>query len=279
MADERSTGFFLDVQKWRGSRSVQRMSMAERGVYFEMMLEQWDKRFLPDDAQAVANQIASTPSQVEEVLAAWPVVRAKFVTATKGQSRIYNVSLERTRRIQALHRRARQVSGKHGGNRAAANRRQKQELQPRSAIGVLRAPIAKSSDLTRQDVTRQDQTREREIVSFSPAAPSDPKRDPFTDPIVTERAGRFIDRYELLYPRHRSGARYAVKPARDYAAAVTLCQTWADDGRLDKLAIVFLTTDHKFAEEGSRTIPQFLALASWCDAKLAAWEKNQKAAS
>ena len=42
--------------------------------------------------------------------------------------------------------------------------------------------------------------------------------------------------------------------------------------RLEQLAVIFLTTDHKFAEEGSRTIPQFLALASWCDGKLAEWE-------
>lgn len=99
------------------------------------------------------------------------------------------------------------------------------------------------------------------------------KSDPFLDDAVTERAGRFIDKYQELYPANRNGARYAVRPARDYAAAVTLCQTWPDDARLEKLAICFLTTDHKFAEEGSRTIPQFLALASWCDGKLAEWEK------
>lgn len=115
-------------------------------------------------------------------------------------------------------------------------------------------------------------------ASLSPAAPPEqklknPNTDPFTDPAVTERAGRFVDRYGLLYAEKRNGARYAMRPARDYAAAVTLCQTWADDERLDKLAICFLTTDHKFAEEGSRTIPQFLALASWCDGKLAEWEK------
>lgn len=102
--------------------------------------------------------------------------------------------------------------------------------------------------------------------------------DGFQDPVITERAGRFVERYAELYPEHRHGARYAVKPARDYAAAVTLCQTWVDDARLEKLAICFLTTDHKFAAEGSRTIPQFLALASWADGELAAWEKGRASA-
>ncbi len=110
-------------------------------------------------------------------------------------------------------------------------------------------------------------------ASLSPAAlkPSDARRDPFTDRAITERAGRFIDRYQELYPEHRKGARYATRPARDYAAAVSLCTTWTDDAYLEKLAVVFLTTDHKFAEEGSRTIPQFLAIASWCDGRLREW--------
>ncbi len=118
-------------------------------------------------------------------------------------------------------------------------------------------------------------------ASLSPAAPpkaqtGNQKRDPFTDPTTTERAGRFVDRYAELYSQYRKGARYASHPTRDYNAAVTLCHTWPSD-RLEKLAIIFLTTDHKFAEEGSRTIPQFLALASWADGLLAEHE-SQKAA-
>lgn len=122
--------------------------------------------------------------------------------------------------------------------------------------------------------------REKESASLSAVSkqntPSNGKRDPLLDDVVTERAARFIERYQGLYPVHRKGALYAVKPARDYAAAVTLCETWKEDTRLDKLAVCFLTTDHKFAEEGSRTIPQFLALASWCDGKLAEWEADRK---
>ena len=105
-----------------------------------------------------------------------------------------------------------------------------------------------------------------------------PARDPFTDLAVTTRAGEFLDRYTELYVKHRKGARYALNPVRDYNAAVTLCATW-DDVRLDKLAVIFLTTDHKFADEGSRTVPQFLALASWCDGKLAEHEAKKSGAA
>ncbi len=136
-----------------------------------------------------------------------------------------------------------------------------------------------SPSLVSGTVTVKTEKTAPDGASLSPAAPAkakvngNPRTDPFTDLDVTERAGRFIERYQKLYVERRNGARYAAKPMRDYAAAVTLCQTWPDDERLDKLAVCFLTTDHKFAEEGSRTIPQFLALASWCDGKLAEWEK------
>lgn len=99
------------------------------------------------------------------------------------------------------------------------------------------------------------------------------RNDPFVNEDVTERAGRFIERYEELYEKHRN-ARYLVRPQRDYQSAVELCRTWTDDARLDKIAAIFLTTDNDFAVKGSRTIPQFAALASWCDSQLAAWEKQ-----
>lgn len=114
--------------------------------------------------------------------------------------------------------------------------------------------------------------------SISLERESERKPDPFVNPTTTNRAAEFLDRYELLYRTHRKGALYARKPVRDYAAAVSLCDTWDDDVRLDKLAIIFLTTDHKFAEEGSRTVSQFLALSSWCDGKLAEWEAKKASA-
>jgi hypothetical protein len=84
---------------------------------------------------------------------------------------------------------------------------------------------------------------------------------------LTERGARFLERYQALYTQHRKGAHYLVRPHLDLDKAKELCRTW-NDARLDQLAIVFLTTDHKFAEEGSRTIGQFAAMASWCDSRL-----------
>lgn len=96
----RGDSFPFDVKDWRGSRAVQRMSFSERGVYFDMMLEQWDHGPLPDDPQQVADAIASTDTHQAEVLAAWPVVRRKFVEVAPG--RIQNQRLERARQKPAM---------------------------------------------------------------------------------------------------------------------------------------------------------------------------------
>lgn len=86
---------------------------------------------------------------------------------------------------------------------------------------------------------------------------------------LAQRAGRFVNEtYPALYARHRKGARYISRPALDFQEALELCRVW-DDARLEKIATVFLTTDHDFAEKGSRTMAQFRALASWCDSRLA----------
>ena len=268
-------GYLHDVKDWRSSRSVQRMTFAERGVYRDMLDEEWDspEHSLPDDPNAVADLIAISAEQRAEVLAAWPVVRLKFTTDRRHPLRIFNARLELARQKQTNYFRSKSIAGRKGGNTRAANQRRVEDLSLSSAIAVPQTPVAKSSDLIRSDLIRSDQKREREErLSLSPPA------DPFTDPTTTERAGRFIERYEALYAKHRHGARYAVKPTRDYAASVTLCKTWTDDARLDKLATVFLTTDHKFAEEGSRTIPQFLAMASWCDSRLCEHESRKATA-
>lgn len=87
------------------------------------------------------------------------------------------------------------------------------------------------------------------------------------DPEIGERAAWFLERYPDLYREHRHGARFLPKPALDWPTACDLVKNWPND-RLEKLAIVFLKTDHEFAANGSRTIRQFAALASWCDDRL-----------
>lgn len=283
-------GLFINVERLFGSLSFQRMSFSEKGVYLVMLFQQWREtgRNLPDDPHQVADLIAVTADQSAEVAAAWEVVRRKFVTSDHTPGRIWNVQVEDTRKRQRANQRKRAEAGKQGGKASAGKRWGTKDLSGKQSLTTVQQslttvtpPLSNAqrplSNKRREEESREEERERKAPPSLSPAAPSDPTRDPFLDPVITERAGRFLERYQALYQHHRHGARYALKPTRDYAAAVTLCQTWTDDERLERIAVIFLTTDHKFAEEGSRTVPQFLALASWCDGKLAEWEKEQAA--
>lgn len=88
-----------------------------------------------------------------------------------------------------------------------------------------------------------------------------------------ERAGRLVERFGVLYTKHRRGARYVVKPSLDWDRACELCSTW-DDARLEKLMTVFLTTDDDWISRTDRGFGVFCSKASWCDDRLTAAESG-----
>ena len=89
-----------------------------------------------------------------------------------------------------------------------------------------------------------------------------------------ERAGEFIERYKALHLRLRKGAHYIGKPHFDFQEALQLVGVF-DDALLDKLAYVWLNTDHQFAENGTRTLAKFRSMASWCQERVIEWEQTK----
>jgi hypothetical protein len=85
------------------------------------------------------------------------------------------------------------------------------------------------------------------------------------------RAGRLVDRYGELFQAHRLGARYRQRPNLDWLEALTLVSLWSD-ARLEKLAILVLTTDDPWISKTDRGFKIFAMKASWADEKLCAWE-------
>lgn len=135
-------GFIFNVERWFGSVTQQRMSFTEKGVYLAMLFQQWRdrRRSLPDDAHAVADLIAVTAAQVEDVIAAWAVVREKFVASKHTSGRIYNVELERTRRTQRAKRRKLAEAGRAGGKASVAKRRSVKNLDSIDRSTVVQRP-------------------------------------------------------------------------------------------------------------------------------------------
>jgi hypothetical protein len=59
----------------------------------------------------------------------------------------------------------------------------------------------------------------------------------------------------------------------EFSEAVQLCRTW-DDKRLEKLAVLVLTTDDDWIARTDRGWKIFVKKATWADNALAEWERT-----
>lgn len=91
------------------------------------------------------------------------------------------------------------------------------------------------------------------------------------DEVLQDRGARLVERYGELFLEHRRGARYRPRPNLDWQEAMELCRTWPDQ-RLEKLAILVLTTDDPYISNSDRSFKMFAMKASWADDRLTQWE-------
>lgn len=127
MAIETSPAFQFYVKEWRSSRAIMRMTFAQRGMYLEMLLEQWENLSLPDSAEVCADIIGGKPS---EWIRNWAALRRNFVDGS-APGRIVNARLERER---AKQRNGHQRASDRGSAGAAA--RWKNGTKQHNANGV-----------------------------------------------------------------------------------------------------------------------------------------------
>jgi hypothetical protein len=284
-----SPAFQFYIDDYRGSRAVQRMTFAQRGMYIEMLIEQWDKGSLPDCPRACAQLLGGTD---EEWIAAWPALRRKFVdrrakpreeheieipAEDDPDRRIVNLKLEKVRKAKRAYKRERQTSGRAGGEARARNLRTSPNLHAVANVGQL--PQTSSSAIAKGS-TPPPSVSPPPTPSVSPSPPPPVVRNgrALVDEEIAERAGRLVERYGELFYQHRGGAMYRPRPALDWDEGCDLCRLWPDDARLDKLATLVLTTDDPWISRTDRSFHIFALKASWADERLAAWEAKQVAA-
>lgn len=157
------------------------------------------------------------------------------------------------------------------------------EAKDRMALARERRSMPRSRELLSN---RQERTSP-EVLRRVGLGKEDPKEETSEIPIfnhariepteIENRAARFVERFAELYSEKRKGAKYLRRqPALDWDRACTLCRTW-DDARLEKMAIIFLTTDDEWISQTDRGFAVFVARATWCDERLSEWEARQKA--
>lgn len=98
---------------WRGSRSVQKMTALERGIYRELLDEQWRSGALRNDPEWLAEAAMCTP---DELASAWQTLSKCFppVDGSDGQL-LANTRLESERTENDQKRARLAVAGAMGG--------------------------------------------------------------------------------------------------------------------------------------------------------------------
>ena len=130
---EQSPAFLFYVNDWRGSLKVRAMSFATRGMFVELLLEQWRHGAVPASAADCARLIGGTTT---EWTRAWPTLRVCFVPR-KRDGLLVNPKLERVRQERRKYQKAQAESGLRG-----AHARWKKDSEP---IGSPSKPMAKHS--------------------------------------------------------------------------------------------------------------------------------------
>lgn len=95
-------------------------------------------------------------------------------------------------------------------------------------------------------------------------------------PETTDRGALFLERYGELFQQHRRGAKYFCRPQFDLPEAQKLTALW-DDGRLEKMATIFLTADRdEWINRTDRGFKIFAMKASLMDQWLTEWEAKAR---
>lgn len=164
-APHRNTSIRPPAYQWyvndaRSDRAFQRMSYAQRGMYREMLDEQWDNQGigLPDCPRACAELLGGTE---EEWIANWPALRRKFVDRRSRPRngapdyhdpsdhdparRIINLRLEKQRKSQREFINRQRDAGSRGGRAKAAKQK---DLQPSEPIGSLENSVGSLESAT-----------------------------------------------------------------------------------------------------------------------------------
>lgn len=110
----------INVPRWRDSKARMRMSLAERGLYLEMILYQWAELDCPSDLAELARVVAASEADVSSCL---PKVRQEF--SRVSGDRLQNAYLEGVRERKTDKRAASSPeNGRKGG------RPRKPKLEP-----------------------------------------------------------------------------------------------------------------------------------------------------
>ena len=157
------------VSDYLSSMKVQLMSLAERGLYCDLLFWIWQEGPLPYNPDTQADKLARlTHCNVEEFRTLWPSIRERFVIV---DGRITNHRLEEVRQEAVELHDKRAAAGRKGGHAKARYRSEKQPVEnPGPARNLLdvcqKQNPSKTLATTPHHTTLQKQTTQRRVFLF-----------------------------------------------------------------------------------------------------------------
>jgi hypothetical protein len=132
-----------------------------------------------------------------------------------------------------------------------------------------------SPDVKRVSSLTSETLLARSGVECSGSVPEKGSGEKPSDRGVETRAGWLLERYAELYEEHRGAHLLLIPSPKQFMQASELVKRWPD-ARLEKLAILVLTTDmDSFIVNSDRGFAVFFQKASWADNRLAEWERGR----
>lgn len=258
MAQEKAPAYQWYPKDYENDEAVKLMTYEQEGIYRRLL----DHQALHGSIPALPAQIARLVPKVplKRFLSLWDGIAGKF--ALVGD-RLVNAKLERVKAATAAFQ---AMKSRGGLNSVESRRRTHGTAQPNTSRTELRTePRAGPEPASASASAFKNATHSLRASTLE----SD---------LTSERAGQLVMRYGELYSVHRSGAVHRSRPSLDWSDACSLVKLWPDD-RLEKLAILVLTTDDPWISGTDRSFAIFVKKATWADDRLTAWEQSRKASA
>ena len=265
MPKERVPAFQFYPKDFLTDSKVVRMSNTEVGIYMRLLCYCWLDGDLPLETEALAS-MARTPIKQFTKLWEHSIVKTCFHLGEDG--RLHQKRLDAEREKQQDFKRRQGDNGRLGG-------------RPRTPVEETQKNPGLSETKPNHAPTHGEWVSNPEPKKSSPISDL---RSPFPSPKLPERASVeddlgdrarvLLESYPVWFASERHGARIPLLGGNlQFQEAMNLCQTW-DDGRLEKLARLVLSTDDPFIAGTDRGWKIFVMKSSWADDRLRQWEQQ-----
>lgn len=188
-------------QAWRSNRRVQRMHYIARGLYRELLDEQWSEGSIPPDLFELADICGCPKSVMQEH---WPEIEPCFVQREDG--RLVNPKMETVRTDKDATRIKQSEAGKASAAAKALNRQAK-STDVQQTLSGLEQPLYRREEKSREEQRREEEREnERATEPPTPPPPVTPPPPPPTpanalNPMANADVSELVTRIVVSHPR------------------------------------------------------------------------------